>query len=149
MYHRRLARWRRLSACAVCRATEGLENEQSLILQPLPSHHLRNSSFSNASVASPRSQLLLSLHLCHLASPPSHIVYTTPMQDVGRLRDRIVEGCETIRKSSGIPQRVRDSMPRRRSLMLMKDIENYFMRYLYSIIYCGKVSVTSYFRLQV
>ena len=62
--------------------SEGLENEQSLLLQALPSLYLSHSSFSNPSVASPMSQLiflplrpftyvkvhsriLLSLHLCH------------------------------------------------------------------------------------
>ena len=45
--------------CYVGDATEGLENEQSLILQPLPSLHLRHSSFSNPSLASPTSQLIL------------------------------------------------------------------------------------------
>ena len=73
--------------------TESLENEQSsnlsvtlptsqLILQPfrrftyvtaqsptLPLVHLRHSSFSNPSVASPTSQ---ALHLIHLASRPCH-----------------------------------------------------------------------------
>ena len=32
------------------------------------------------------------------------LVYVTPVQDVGSLRDRNVEGCETIRKSPGIHQ---------------------------------------------
>ena len=66
--HGQLARWRRWSTCDVGEATEGLENEQS--------------SFSNSSVTSPASQLILkpfccftyitvhsptfpSLHLCH------------------------------------------------------------------------------------
>ena len=34
-------------------AMEWLENEQSLLLKPLPPLHLRHSSFSNPSVASP------------------------------------------------------------------------------------------------
>ena len=76
-------------SCDVSEATEGLENEQSLILQTLPSLHLRHSSFFNPSVVSPTTQLillpfsrltyvtahsttLLSLHLRH-----RHFTYVT------------------------------------------------------------------------
>ena len=45
--------------CDVGEMTEGLENEQSLLLQPLLLLHLRHSSFSNLSVASLMSQLIL------------------------------------------------------------------------------------------
>ena len=67
-YEKRKKGWR--MSCEVGKATEVLENE--LILQPfrrftyvtahstmLPSLHLRNSSFSNPSVALPTSQLIL------------------------------------------------------------------------------------------
>ena len=80
-------------SCDVSEATEGLDNEQSLFLQPfrlftyvtahspiLMSLHLRQSSFSNPYVTSPTSQLILessvaspmsqALHLRHLASHP-------------------------------------------------------------------------------
>ena len=73
--------------------TKGLENEQRVILQPLPLLHVRRSSFYNPSVASPTSQAhsltLPSLHLRHslfsIASPTSqlilqpfrHFTYTT------------------------------------------------------------------------
>ena len=51
---RSVAEW-----AVTCEATEGLENEQSLILQPLLSLYLRHRSFSNPSIASPTWQLIL------------------------------------------------------------------------------------------
>ena len=115
--YRRLARWRRWSAFDVGETTYGLENElwrrwsdgrvgewrrswsdgrglkdEALLILQLPSLHLRHSSFSNPSVPSPTSQLillillpfhrftyviayspnLLSLHVHHLTSSPWH-----------------------------------------------------------------------------
>ena len=88
----------RRMTCDVGKATEGLKNEQSLILQHLSSLDLRHSSLSNHSVASPTSQLVIqpfrrftyvtaryptlsSLHLRHsslsnpsVASPTSQLV---------------------------------------------------------------------------
>ena len=41
------------------------------------------------------------------------LVYSTPVNDVESLRQRIVNGCETIQNTPGIFQRVRQSMLRR------------------------------------
>ena len=41
------------------------------------------------------------------------LVYTTPVNTVEELRDRIVESCNTIRNTPGIFQRVRESLNRR------------------------------------
>ena len=41
------------------------------------------------------------------------LVYRTPIQDVQSLRARIMAGCETIRNTPGIFQRIRDSIRRR------------------------------------
>ena len=41
------------------------------------------------------------------------LVYATPVPDEEILCARIVEGCDTIRHSPGIHQRIRDSMLRR------------------------------------
>ena len=38
---------------------------------------------------------------------------TTPVPNVETLRARIVDGCDTIRHSPGLHQRIRDSMRRR------------------------------------
>ena len=48
---------------------EGLENEQSLILQPHLLFHLHHSSFSNSSVASPTLQLICNPSVASLMSP--------------------------------------------------------------------------------
>ena len=41
------------------------------------------------------------------------LVYRTPIQDLQSLRARIMAGCETIRNTPGIFQRIRDSIRRR------------------------------------
>ena len=88
MQVRRQKIWRmRRMSYNVGEATEGFVNEKSLLLQPLPSLHLRHRSFYNPTVASPtphlilqpsrciiyvtaHSSTILSLHLRHLASRP-------------------------------------------------------------------------------
>ena len=57
MYHGRLARWRRWSACDVVKRRNGWKMSSAHSLT-LPSLHLRHSSFSNYSVASPTSSWL-------------------------------------------------------------------------------------------
>jgi len=41
------------------------------------------------------------------------IVHATPVRDIQDLRNRITTGCETIRCTPGIFERVRESMRRR------------------------------------
>ena len=85
-YERRKKGWR--ISCDEGEVTESLENEQSRAHSPtLPSLYPRHNSFSNPSVASPTSQLILilqafrSLHLRHssfsspsLALPTSQLI---------------------------------------------------------------------------
>ena len=108
MYHWQLCRWRKWRACDVGEAEEELENDLwpfhgfTYITAHSPTLsllHLRHSSFSNPSIASPTSQLILQpfhhityitahsptlplLHLRHssfsnpsFASPTSHALY--------------------------------------------------------------------------
>ena len=85
-YVKRGKGWR--MSCGVGEATISLENEQSLFsnlsvtsstsrlhFPTLPFLHLRNSSFSNPSFASPTSQ---ALHLIHLVSSFSNLSVTSP-----------------------------------------------------------------------
>ena len=62
-----------------------------------------------------------------VGSPPVFcctFVYLTPIQDVQSLRALIMAGCETIRNTPGIFQRIRDSIRRglMHVLMLMEGI---------------------------
>lgn len=66
----------------------------------------------------PRSPDLNPLDFCiwgHLKS----LVYTTPIECVNDLRNRIIAGCETIQNTPGIFQRLRQSMRRRLDSCLM------------------------------
>lgn len=49
----------------------------------------------------------------HLWGHLKALVYATPVPNVETLRARIVDGCDTIRQSPGLHQRIRDSMRRR------------------------------------